>query len=146
GNMHRLLRHVSQEALESHHARGAAEDVVANLSFDVDHQLLEHLERLGLILDKRIALAIRPQADAVAQAVHPVKVLLPKLVDGAENRNPLDGLEGLRILEADLELVSLFNAANNKLGNRVLRAAEAIKNRTFRRILGSGVRRLQNLL
>ena len=88
--MRRLLRHVAQEILKRHQAGGAAEDVVADLGFDVDHQFLENLERLGLVFDQRIALAVRAQADAVAQAVHLVKMLLPELVNGAQNRVALD--------------------------------------------------------
>src|SRR4051812_7242151 len=48
--VHRALRRVAQEILESHQAGSAAENVVADLGFDVDHQLLENLERLGLEL------------------------------------------------------------------------------------------------
>src|SRR6185312_11653368 len=36
--MRRLLRHVAQEILKRQHARRAAENIVANLCFDVDHQ------------------------------------------------------------------------------------------------------------
>src|SRR3989442_4401084 len=43
---------------------------VANLGFDVDHQLLENLEGLGFVFDERVALAVGAEANAVAQAVH----------------------------------------------------------------------------
>src|SRR5262245_24913069 len=39
--MHRPLRHVLQKILKRHQRRRAAEDVVANLGFDVDHQLVK---------------------------------------------------------------------------------------------------------
>jgi hypothetical protein len=54
----RLLRHVAQEIFKRHHAGRAAENVVADLRFDVDHQFVENLERLGLVFDQRIALAV----------------------------------------------------------------------------------------
>src|SRR6266545_4005526 len=77
GLVHRLLRHAAQELLERHQAGSAAEDVVANLRLDVDHQLIEHLESFGFVFDERIALAVSAQPDAVAQAVHAIKVFLP---------------------------------------------------------------------
>src|SRR5262245_42000303 len=68
--MQRLLRDVAQKILEGHEARGAAEDVVANLGFDVNHQLVENLVGLRLVFDERVALAVGPQTDAVTQTVH----------------------------------------------------------------------------
>ena len=61
------LRQVVQELLESHETRGAAEDVVADLRLDVDHQGVEQFEGLGLVLDERIPLAVGAQTDGVAQ-------------------------------------------------------------------------------
>src|SRR5436190_4118990 len=75
--VHRPLRHFSQELLESDHARGAAEDVVANLGLDVDHEVLEQLERFRLVFDQRITLAVGAEADAVPQGVHVVEMFLP---------------------------------------------------------------------
>ena len=49
--MHGLLRDAAEKILECHEAGRAAEDVVANLSFDVDHQLVEHLEGFGFVFD-----------------------------------------------------------------------------------------------
>ena len=140
GLVRRVLRHVAQEILERHQARGAAEDVVANLGFDVDHQFLENLERFGLVFDQRIALAVGAQADAVAQAVHLIEMLLPELVDGAENRVALDFLERVRIFEADLQLVSLAHAVGDEIADGELRRAQAVVNRAghrrFRRRIG----------
>ena len=87
--MLRPLRELAHEVLERQQAGRAAEDVVAVLGLHVDHQLREDLERLRLVLQQRIALAIRPEADAVAQAVHVVEMLLPQLVDGHQDRAPL---------------------------------------------------------
>ena len=58
GGVRRLLRHVAQKILERPQARSAPEDVVANLGFDVDHQFFKDLERLRLVFDERIALAV----------------------------------------------------------------------------------------
>src|SRR6185295_1165902 len=52
-----LFGRVAQEILEGHQAGSAAEDVVANLRFDVDHQFFKNLEPLGLEFDQRVALA-----------------------------------------------------------------------------------------
>ena len=45
--MDSLLRNITQEVLEGHHAGGATEDVVADLGFDADHQFLEDLVGFG---------------------------------------------------------------------------------------------------
>ena len=63
---------------------------------------------LGLVLEDGVALAVGAQADAVAQAVHLVEVLLPQLVDGVEDGVALDGHERVGVFEADLELVGLL--------------------------------------
>ncbi len=83
-------RQVAHEAVEGHHAGGAAEDVVADFGLDVGHQFVEDLEGLRLVFDERIALAVGAQADAVAQGVHAVEVLLPEGVHGLENDVALD--------------------------------------------------------
>ena len=88
--MQGLLRRVAEKILEREQAGGAAEDVVANLRFDVDHQLVKNLERLGLVFEQRIALAVGTEADAVAQAVHLVKMFLPQFVDRLQNRVAFD--------------------------------------------------------
>ncbi len=62
-----LARHVAQELLERHQARRAPENVVADLRLRVDHQLLENLERLRLVLDQRVPLPVRPQPDAMPE-------------------------------------------------------------------------------
>ena len=64
-DVQRLLRRIAQEILKRHQAGRAAEDVVADFRLHVDHQLVENLERLGLVFQQRIALAVRAQADAV---------------------------------------------------------------------------------
>src|SRR5690242_4291370 len=84
------LRHVMKKLIESHQARSAAKNVMTDLALNIDHQLVKHLERFGFVFDQRIPLPIRAQPDAVAQAVHRVKVLLPKLINRAQNRVTFD--------------------------------------------------------
>src|SRR6186713_1835165 len=98
-----LLRGIAQEILKCHQRGRAPEAVVTNLGFYVHHQLVENLERLCLVFKQRITLAVTAQANAVAQAVHLVEMLLPQLVNRRENRVPLDRCQFVRLLEADLQ-------------------------------------------
>ena len=100
--MRGLLRHAAQKIFEGHQAGGAAEDVVANLRLDVDHELFEDLKSLRFIFDQRVALAVSAQADAVTQTVHFVEMLLPQFVDRAQDDVALDFLQSVGILETDL--------------------------------------------
>src|SRR5437667_3781323 len=104
------LGNVPQELLESHHAGSAAEDIVANLGLDADHQLFKNFERFRLVFDERIALSIRAQANGVAQAVHAVEMFLPEPVDGAENRVTFHRLERFGVFKTDFDFVGLANA------------------------------------
>ena len=81
--VHRPLRHIAQKVFKGHQARRAAEDIVANLGFNVHHQFLKNLERLGFVFDQRITLVVGAKADAVPEAIHLIKMFLPKLIDGA---------------------------------------------------------------
>src|SRR5437764_381963 len=78
--VHGILRQIPQELLEGHQAGGAAEDIPADLRLNAHHEFLKGLEGLRFVLDQRIALTIRPEANGVAQAVHVIKMFLPKLV------------------------------------------------------------------
>ena len=49
--MRGLPRNIAQEVFESHQARRAAEDIMTDLGFDINHQYLEDFEGLGLVLD-----------------------------------------------------------------------------------------------
>ena len=49
----------------------------------------EHVEALALVLDQRVALGVRPQADALLEVVHLVEVLAPLAVDHREQHLPL---------------------------------------------------------
>src|SRR5439155_12542596 len=119
------LRQLAQELLEGHEAGGAAEDVVADLGLDVDHQLIKNLERLGLVFDEWIALSVGAQTDAVAQAVHAVEVLLPQPVNRAENGVALDGLELSRVFNLDFQLVSRVHFAGDEFEYSKLSWAQA---------------------
>src|SRR5690606_18270445 len=57
---------------------------------DGAHHGPEHVERFDLILQKRIALPVRPQADALPQVVHVPQVLHPLEVDNLQQEMPLD--------------------------------------------------------
>ena len=95
----RLLRRVAQKIFKCEHGRRAAENIVADFRFYVDHQFVKNLERLGLVFDERIALPMRAQADAVTQRIHFVKMLLPQFVNRAQDRETLDGHQFFRLLE-----------------------------------------------
>ena len=126
-----LLRDVLQKIFKRHHARRAAENVVADFRFHVDHQFVKNLERLGLVFQQRIALAVRAQADAVAQAVHLVKMLLPQFVNRAQNREALDLLQRVGILKTDFDVVSLADAVGNEMCRRRI-ALRSIRHTTNR--------------
>ena len=132
------LRDAAEEVFESHQTRSAAEDVMTNLGFDVDHQFLENLESLGFVFDERIALAVRAETNAVAQAVHLIEMLLPQLVDGAEDRVALDFPERIGIFEADLQLVGLAHFVGNEIAGSKLRCAESVVDGIRDRLLFAG--------
>ena len=73
--------------------------VVVRIALHIDHQLVENLECLGLVLDERIALAVTRKADAVAQAVHFVEMFLPETVNRGEDGEPLDFLQRVGIFK-----------------------------------------------
>src|SRR5439155_1985896 len=116
-----------------------------NLGFDVDHQLVKHLERFRLVLDQRITLAISAQTNARAQAVHAIEVFLPQPVNSAENGVTLDGLELLRVFEADFQIVRPAHLVRDELAHRELRGAQAVEDRTGHRLVLAAVGRLDNL-
>src|SRR5208282_6007792 len=134
-----LLRDVAQKILEGHHGRGAAKDVVADLGLHADHQFVENFVGLGLVFDKRVALAVAAQADAVAQAVHFVEMFLPQLVNRAQNRVALDGREFFGVLEADFDVVSVADLVGNEIADGELRRAEAVENRAGDRLFLAGL-------
>ncbi len=74
---------------------GVGEDLLDGLLADALHHGLEHLGALVLVLDERVALAHRTQADALLEVVHLVEVLAPEPVDGGDEDPALQGAHGL---------------------------------------------------
>ncbi|PSK61598.1 hypothetical protein B0E53_06501 [Micromonospora sp. MH33] len=64
------------------------------LLLDAVHHGGEHVEALALVLDDRVALGVRPQADALLEVVHLVEVLAPLAVDHLEQDHPLQLADG----------------------------------------------------
>src|ERR1035437_8118044 len=124
-----LLRRVAEKIFKRHQARRAAEDVVADLRFHVNHQFVENLERFGLVFEQRIALAVGAQADAVAQAVHLVKMFLPQFVNRLQDGVTLYRHQFFRLLETDLQLVSLADGVADEIAHGKLRLAQAVEQR-----------------
>jgi hypothetical protein len=60
------------------------------LLLDAVHHRGEHVEALALVLDQRVALGHRPQADALLQVVHLVEVLAPLAVEHREQHPALE--------------------------------------------------------
>src|SRR5204863_27265 len=81
---------------------------------------IEHLEGFRFVFDQRIALPIAAQADAVTQAVHLVKMLLPQLVNRRQDREALDFLERIGILEADFDFVGVADFVRNEIAHAKL--------------------------
>ena len=69
----------------------------------------EHVEALALVLHQRVALGVRPQADALAQVVHLVEVLAPLAVEHGEQHAALE-------LAHDLVAELLLAAVVRRLG------------------------------
>src|SRR5437879_3778880 len=59
-------------------------------ALDALAQLVEHLERFVLVLDQRVALAVRAQSDALAELLHLRQVFHPLPVDRLQHHAPLD--------------------------------------------------------
>src|SRR5205814_737196 len=66
------------------------------LLLDAVEHLAEHVEALALVLDQRVALGVRAQADALLEVVHLVEVLAPLAVDDREQHLALQLAHGLR--------------------------------------------------
>src|SRR5207302_2803666 len=74
------------------------------LFLDALHHPAEHVERLALIFDERVALPVGAQADALLQVVHLVKVFAPLTV---EHREDHAALELAKHLASELFLTTL---------------------------------------
>src|SRR6266498_427028 len=82
-------------------------DVPDELVADPGLHLVEHREGLAAVLGERVALAVRPEVDALLQVVHLVQVLAPLRVDHREQDHPLELPHDLR---RDLLLLLLVRA------------------------------------
>ena len=74
---------------------GGSEEVAEGFVFDVAHEFFEEFVGFVLIFDEGVLLALGAEADAVAQGVHVVEVLLPLAVDGDEDDLALEVVEHL---------------------------------------------------
>ena len=117
-----LCRQRPQEILERRERTGGTEDVVGDLVLHVVLHLVEHRERFGLVLDQRVLLAVGAQADAVAELVHVVQVLLPEPVQRIENDEPLDGLQRVGILVGRLRFVGALDLVENDVAHFLRRS------------------------
>ena len=82
------------------------------------------------------------QADAIAEAVHLVQVLLPQFVNRGEDGVALDLFQRFGVLKADLELVGLAHTVRNEIANSELRGSEPVVDRVRKRFLLAGLSRL----
>ena len=92
-----------------------------DLVHDGAFHLLEHVERLDLVLSERIALTVGAQVDALAQHVHVVEMLHPLAVDDAQHD---DLLELAHVLLAE-EQLALVVALERDALERLLEAVAA---------------------
>ena len=53
-----LAGNIAQKVFEGHQTRGATEDVVTDLGFDIDHEIFEDFECFGLVFNQGIPLAM----------------------------------------------------------------------------------------
>ena len=91
-----------------------------DLRLDRVHQLLEHVERLALVFDERIALAVGAQVHAMAEIVHRAQVVLPLAVDRIEKHAALHERQHLLIFRRALGLVGILDTLHHELA-RLLR-------------------------
>ena len=94
---------------------------------DVDHQFIKDLESFGFVFNQRIPLSVGPQTNTAAQPIHAVEMLLPKLVNGAENSEPLHGLQCIGVFDTDLKLVGITDLIGNQRRHSKLGRTHAIK-------------------
>ena len=84
------------------------------------HQGDEQVVGLVLVFDERILLALGAEADAFAQGVHVVKVLLPLLVDGDEHHAALLLVEHFHRQVADAGFVGFLDLVDEHRGDGLL--------------------------
>ena len=100
-------------------------------SFSAVEHADEHVVALALVLDQRVALRHRPQADALLEVVHLVEVLAPLAVDDVEQHVALQLAHGARAGERlDLGFplgVSLFGVGDQRLAAALRGSARRLR-------------------
>ena len=75
---------------------------------DVVHQVDEHIERLLLVLDQRVLLAVASETDSFLEVIHREQVVFPLAVDDVEHDHALGLAQQLRPEHDFLFLVFLL--------------------------------------
>src|SRR6185437_10608323 len=95
------------------------EEVPDRLFLNAVHHGVEHVVALPLVLDQRVALRHRPQADALAEVVHLVQVLAPLAVEDRQDDAPLDLAHDLRREFGLTAVVGFLRVLLHHLGEQV---------------------------
>src|SRR4051812_20499154 len=93
-------------------------EVLHHAILDRLHHLLEDLERLLLVLDERIALAVAAQADAFLEVIDIQKVILPELIDDLQEDVLLVQAHHLRTDRRFLLLVTVIDRLDHAVLHR----------------------------
>src|SRR5262245_12241973 len=99
---------------------------MTDLRLNINHQLLEDLERFPFVFNQGVSLPVGAEADTVAQTVHRIEMLLPEPVDGAQDGIPLNLPQGIRVLKTYLQLVGLPYTLGDEGAHRELSRAETV--------------------
>ena len=117
------------------------EEMEHDLAADRAAELGEHALALGGVLDERILLRHRAQADALAQVVHVLEVLAPADVDDLEDDEALELAHELRAELLLLRLVLVARVGLELLDERLARDLAEILAQLCRGDLGLVERR-----
>jgi hypothetical protein len=134
GLVQRLLRHVPQEIFKRQHGRRAAEDVVADFRLHVDHQLVEHLERLGLVFHERVALAVL-RAGRCCSAGCPSRKDAPATTCQSRSKScSARPSQASGFFKTDFHFVGFADFVGNEIADGKLRLAQAVKSEPAHRL------------
>src|SRR5438132_3773753 len=98
-----------------------------DVALDVRGELLEGFERLALVLEQRVLLAVADQPDALTQVVHLGEVGAPLLVDDLEHHPLLDVAHQLGAVLLLLLLVMRGQLPGERLGHLLDSGAETVE-------------------
>ena len=120
--MHKLLRNGIKDTLESLRRTGLLNSKNELRDFLVDGGIhrLEHLKAFPLILDERVPLRERPQANAFLQLIHPIEMIFPLGVERLHQKHPLDMPQRLGPHRLFFLGVKAFKVFQNKGLDRLL--------------------------